>query len=147
MIINSQSSLQVGWSASAADIDTDRSDVDDNGVRADLPLEIFFSFGNCLKKGGEALPVVVNIMMVTMIMKFVLAINIISQRLLEVGLSAIAADDDTDQSDDYVVGCSSHHYHHLPKKVGGWLECYCYNAGWTPRGVVLFANNIWVEVK
>ena len=147
MIINSQSSLQVGWSASAADIDTDRSDVDDNGVRADLPLEIFFSFGNCLKKGGEALPVVVNIMMVTMIMKFVLAINIISQRLLEVGLSAIAADDDTDQSDDDVVGCSSHHYHHLPKKVGGWLECYCYNAGWTPRGVVLFANNIWVEVK
>ena len=129
------------------DDDTDRSDDDDNGVKPDLPLEIFFSFGNCLKKGGEALPVVVNIMMVTMIMKFVLAINIISQRLLEVGLSAIAADDDTDQSDDYVVGCSSHHYHHLPKKVGGWLECYCYNAGWTPRGVVLFANNIWVEVK
>ena len=145
MIINSQSSLQVGWSASAADIDTDRSDVDDNGVRADLPLEIFFSFGNCLKKGGEALPVVVNIMMVTMIMKFVLAINIISQRWLEVGLSAIAADDD--QSDDDVVGCNSHQYPHLLKKVGGWLECYCYNAGWTPRGVVLFANNIWVEVK
>ena len=147
MIINSQSSLQVGWSASAADIDTDRSDVDDNGVRADLPLEIFFSFGNCLKKGGEALPVVVNIMMVTMIMKLILAISIMSQRWLEVGLSAIAAADDTDRSDDDVVGCSSHHYHHLPKNVGGWLECYCYNAGWTPRGVVLFANNIWVEVK
>ena len=39
-------------------------------------------------------------MMVTMIMKFVLAINIIPQRWLEVGLSAIAADDNTDQSDD-----------------------------------------------
>ena len=146
MIINSQSSLQVGWSGTAADDDTDRSDDDDNGVKPDLPLEIFFSFGNCLKRGG-AMPVVVNIMMVTMIMKLILAISIMSQRWLEVGLSAIAAGDDTDQSDDAVVGCSSHHYHHLPKKVGGWLEGYCYNAGWTPRGVVLFANNIWVEVK
>ena len=52
MIINSQSSLQVGWSGTAADDDTDRSDDDDNGVKPDLPLEIFFSFGNCLKKGG-----------------------------------------------------------------------------------------------
>ena len=61
---------------------------------------------------GAVLPVIVIIMLVMMIVKFVLAINIISQRKLEVGLSAIA-----------------------------------YNAGWTPRGVVLFANNIWVEVK
>ena len=92
------------------------------------------------------LMILVKVMM--MLIGLVLIIIIISQRKLEVGLSAIAADDDSDQGDYDVVGCSSHHYHHLPQKVGGWLvECYCYNAGWTPRGVVLFANNIWVEVK
>ena len=58
---------------------------------------------------GAVLPVIVIIMLVMMIVKFVLAINIISQRKLEVGLSAIAAADDTDQSDDDVVGDSSHH--------------------------------------
>ena len=33
------------------------------------------------------------------------------------------------------------------RKLEVGFSAIAYNEGWTPRGVVLFANNIWVEVK
>ena len=80
MIINSQSSLQVGWSASAADDDdTDHSSDGDNGVRDDLPKKSMCGWGGTAR-----------------------------YRNYHVG-------------DDESEVCSRHQ-HHLPKKVGGWLE-------------------------
>ena len=33
------------------------------------------------------------------------------------------------------------------RKLEVGFSAIAYNEGWTPRGVVFFANNIWVEVK